>query len=343
MTESNLQATAIYHSNLESVVLRHLKTKEPMMLWSPPGCGKTEHMKQIIESAGYDFIDWRLAQMDAVDVRGIPYKGEDGRTHYAVPGTLPLIGCRPTVLFLDEIMQAHQSVVAPAGQIINERGIGNDYVLPDNVVVMAASNRHFDRAAANRMPAHTANRFLHYELVVRPLEWCEWAVDANIDWRVVSYIRFRPEVIYMFDPKQTEPAFASLRTWVKLSNMIDGLADNDPLIDTFSKASVGRAVGGEFRAFVDSLDKLPDIDDVIANPDNYDVPKDRCLQYAMVSALTHRTDESNVENVWKMMIKFDDEYQTFWAKDVIALGAFDLTQHPVYNEVLTLCKQQLTT
>ena len=128
--QSKLTAVPVYHSNLDSIVLQHLKTREPMCIWSPPGCGKTEHIQQIITDAGYLFVDWRLAQMDAVDVRGICFRGEDGRTHYAPPASLPVNGCQPTVLFLDEISQAHPSVAGVAGQLINERMLG-EYKLPD--------------------------------------------------------------------------------------------------------------------------------------------------------------------------------------------------------------------
>ena len=341
MTETNLTATPIYHSNFEEIVLQHLRVREPMCVWSPPGCGKTEHIKQIVESAGYEFIDWRLALMDAVDVRGIPYRGEDGRTHYASPASLPVEGCKPTVLMLDEIGQAHSSVVGPAGQLINERMLG-DYKLPDNVVIFAASNRHFDRAAVNRMPTHTANRFLHYELVVRPLEWIDWAINAGINSHVVSYIKFRPEQIYQFDPKATAPAFPSLRTWVKLSNMLDGVADNSELIGTFARAAVGQATGGEFAGFVSALDQLPDIDDIIANPDDHDAPKEPDLRYALTSALARRVDEDNVENIWQFMLKMPDEFQVLWAKFALVNEDFDITQHPVHNEITSLHKAILT-
>ena len=298
-------------------------------------------MKQIIESAGWAFIDWRLAQMDAVDVRGICYRGEDGRTHYAPPASLPFSDCQPTVLFLDEISQAHPSVSGVAGQLINEGALG-EYKLPDNVVIFAASNRHFDRASVNRMPSHTANRFMHYELVVRALEWCDWAVDAGVDARVVSYIRFRPEQMYQFDPKATAPAFPSLRTWVKLSNMLDGVEDSSELVNTFARASVGDATGGEFAGFVSALDRLPDIDALIADPDAHDVPSEPDLKWAITSALARRVDEDNVENIWQFMLKMPDEFQVLWAKYALVADDFDLTQHPVYSEIINLHKAILT-
>ena len=342
---TTLVATPLYHANsevasLESAVQRHLVTQIPMCVWSPPGCGKTEHIKQIIESAGFIFLDWRLAQMDQCDVRGIPYI-LDGRTYYAPPADLPAIGCAPTVLFLDELMQAHPSVVAVAGQVINERRIGG-YTLPDNVVVMAATNRPFDRAAANRMPGHTAGRFLHYELVVRPTDWCDWAVANNVDDRVVAYLRFRPDQCYKYDPKASTPAYPSLRTWTRLATMIDGLGNDNPMLSTYARAAIGDATGGEFAAFITALERLPDIDAIIADPDAHDDPVEPDLRFAVSAALARRCDEDNVENVWQYMLKLDDEYQCLWAKDVIAIGDFDITQHEVFTEIVSLHQTILT-
>tara|TARA_R110002020_G_scaffold160008_4_gene344332 strand:+ start:1906 stop:3018 length:1113 start_codon:yes stop_codon:yes gene_type:complete len=341
MENNKLTAVPVYHNNLAEIVKGHLATKIPMCIWSPPGCGKTDHMRQIAVEAGFAIIDWRLAQMDAADVRGIPYIGDDGRTHYAPPATLPVEGCGPTVLFLDEIMQAHGSVTAVAGQIIHERRLG-DYVLPDNVVVFAASNRHFDRAAANRMAAHTANRFLHYELVVNSHDWCEWAVANRVDERVVSFLRWRPELCYQYDPKSTSPAYPSLRSWTHLASIISAVDENSDIVRTYALGAVGEGAGSEFIGFIKTLRRLPDIDEIIANPDDHDDPEESDLRHGITGAMARRADEDNVENIWKFMIKLPDDWQVLWAKDVMALGFFDITQHPVYAEVISLHREALT-
>ena len=336
------QATCmpILHSTLERHAIRHLNTKRPMCIWSPPGCGKTDHIRQIAANAGYDVIDWRLAQMDAVDVRGIPYRGEDNRTHYAPPASLPADDCGPTLLFLDEIMQAHSSVSAVAGQLIHERRLG-DYHLPDNVVVFAASNRHFDRAAATRMAAHTANRFLHYELEIRPTEWCDWATANRVDDRIIGVIRWRPELVYQYDPKEIEPAYPSLRSWTNLSDLIDGETDTI-MLHSFSCAAVGRATGSEFTGYVKALRQLPDLDEIIADPDAYDDPEQPDLRNGVTAGLARRADENNIEAIWRYMIKLADDWQVLFAKDVMALGYFDLTQTEVYNEIVSLHAEALT-
>ena len=64
------------------------KNPPPVFLWGPPGVGKSDIMREIAREKGIDVIDVRLGQMDAVDMRGIPYV-EDGVTKWAAPEFFP--------------------------------------------------------------------------------------------------------------------------------------------------------------------------------------------------------------------------------------------------------------
>ena len=49
----------------------------PVMLWGPPGAGKSQLVAQAAARHGAPVIDVRLAQMEPTDLRGIPFR--DGR------------------------------------------------------------------------------------------------------------------------------------------------------------------------------------------------------------------------------------------------------------------------
>jgi len=60
----------------------------PVMLWGPPGVGKSQLVLQAAERHGASVIDVRLAQMEPTDLRGIPFR--DGRNVlWSVPALLP--------------------------------------------------------------------------------------------------------------------------------------------------------------------------------------------------------------------------------------------------------------
>ena len=49
----------------------------PMMLWGPPGIGKSTIIRELTEELGIGFIDVRLAQREPVDIRGLPVPRDD--------------------------------------------------------------------------------------------------------------------------------------------------------------------------------------------------------------------------------------------------------------------------
>ena len=49
----------------------------PLMIWGPPGIGKSAFIKSLCEQNNIGFIDVRLAQREPVDIRGLPVPRED--------------------------------------------------------------------------------------------------------------------------------------------------------------------------------------------------------------------------------------------------------------------------
>ena len=61
---------------------------QPEMLWGPPGIGKSDIVKAVAKECGIELRDIRLAQLDPVDLRGVPAV-EDGQTKWATPSFFP--------------------------------------------------------------------------------------------------------------------------------------------------------------------------------------------------------------------------------------------------------------
>jgi len=125
------------------------------------------------------------------------------------------------VLFLDEMNSAAPSVQAAAYQLILNRRIGK-YVLPDNVVLVAAGNREGDKGVTFRMPSPLANRFIHLEMRPDFDAWQRWAVQHNIHKDVVGYVSFAKQDLFDFDPKGSSRAFATPRSWTFVSQLLEG-------------------------------------------------------------------------------------------------------------------------
>jgi len=259
----------------------------PVMLWGPPGVGKSQMVAQIAGRHQVPLIDIRLSQMEPSDLRGIPFRVEN-RVEWAIPALLPDAARHgPTgILFLDEITSAPPAVSAAAYQLILDRRLG-EYQVPAHWAIFAAGNRQGDRGVTYSMPAPLANRFSHFEVETHLDDWAAWAYRSGIDERVIGFLRFRPELLFDFDPAHNPVAFPSPRSWEFAHRGLKKFEDHPELLQGTLQACVGPAAGIELTAFINSLDQMPDLD-AIVNGDPVPVPREIDLQYAVAAALVGR-------------------------------------------------------
>jgi hypothetical protein len=266
----------------------------PVMLWGPPGVGKSQMVALVALQHGMPVIDIRLSQMEPSDLRGIPFRVED-RVEWAVPSMLPDVERHGVqgILFLDEITSVPPSVSAAAYQLILDRRLGA-YTVPNGWAIFAAGNRQGDRGVTYTMPAPLANRFSHFDVDINLDDWVAWAYANGIDERLIAFLRFRPELLFEFDPAHNPVAFPSPRSWEFAHRALQKFGDVPDLLTGSLQACVGPAAGIELSAFVDNLDKLPDIDAIVRG-DKVTVPRETDLQYAVAAALVGRAIRAKQE------------------------------------------------
>ncbi len=263
----------------------------PVMIWGPPGIGKSQLVAQVADSHGTQMIDIRLSQMEPSDLRGIPFR-VDEHVEWAVPAMLPDAQRHGPkgILFLDEITSAPPSVSAAAYQLILDRKLGA-YEVPPGWAIFAAGNRQGDRGVTYTMPAPLANRFSHFEFEINLDDWVAWAYANRIDERVIGFLRFRPELLFDFDPAHNPVAFPSPRTWEFAHRALQKFSQRPDVLVGTLQACVGPAAGIELAAFVENLEKLPDIDAVLKG-EQVTMPAEIDLQYAVAAALVGRAIKS---------------------------------------------------
>jgi len=283
----------------------------PVMLWGPPGVGKSQMVAQIAAGHGVPLIDIRLSQMEPSDLRGIPFKNGDS-VEWAIPAMLPNVERHgPSgILFLDEITSAPPSVSAAAYQLILDRRLGN-YKVPTGWAIFAAGNRQGDRGVTYTMPAPLANRFSHFDVDINVDDWVAWAYKNSIDERIIAFVRFRPELLFDYDPAHNPVAFPSPRSWEFAHRGLQKFHQQADLLLGTLQACVGPAAGIELHAFVSNLDQLPDIDAIVAG-EEVSVPAEIDLQYAVASSLVGRAirakDSDNAATVIGNILKYASRF-----------------------------------
>jgi hypothetical protein len=204
-------------------------------------------------------------------------------------------------------------VSAAAYQLILDRKLG-EYRVPPGWAIFAAGNRQGDRGVTYAMPAPLANRFSHFEVDVNLDDWATWAYANGIDERLIAFLRFKPELIFDFDPAKNaggEMAFPSPRSWEFAHRALQKFGDHPELLTGALAACVGHAAGIECAAFIDSLDRLPDLDAICAGQ-HAAVPTEIDLQYAVAAALAGRAlrarGNADAQQVWGNILDYAQRF-----------------------------------
>ena len=353
-------------------IMRCFAVKRPAFLWGPPGIGKSELVEGITRDLNGVMFDLRLGQMEPTDIRGIPfYKKEENVMDWAPPIDLPqgeqaliselinvadnaveaalanaggkakkedlkLSDLPVVVLFLDEMNSAPPSVLAAAYQLILNRRIGK-YVLPDNVVVIAAGNRESDKGVTYRMPTPLANRFIHIEMRADFEAWLDWAVNNNIHEDVVGYLSFAKQDLYDFDAKSASRAFATPRSWSFVSELLDEPMEETTATDLVAGA-IGEGLAVKFQAHRKIAGKLPNPEDVLSGKVKELEVKEVSAMYSLVISMCYELKEAHgsvKESEWHgmtdnffrfMMDNFETELVVMGAR--IALTTYNLPFQP---------------
>ena len=318
---------------------RCFKSKRPVFLWGPMGIGKSELIAGIAAEMGGLTIDLRMATMEPTDLRGIPYFNKDtGTMCWAPPVELPskeLAAQYPiVVLFLDEMNSAAPAVQAAAYQLVLNRRVGT-YILPDNVVIVAAGNRETDKGVTYRMPAPLANRFVHLEMRVDFDSWHTWAVEHRINKDVVGFISFAKQSLFDFDPRSPSRSFATPRSWTFVSELLEE-GDNDATMTDLVAGSVGEGLAVKFMAHRKIAGQMPDPTDILNGKVKELKTKEISAMYSLVTSLCYELQDAHKKLAADKTGKWHDMSDNFFRfmmdnfnTEIVVMGA--RTALTVYN------------
>jgi len=211
---------------------------------------------------------------------------------WAPPAELPTDPESTAILFLDELNSAAPATQAAAFQLVLNRRVGT-YQLPKGVSIVAAGNREGDKGVTYRMPAPLANRFLHVELRCDFDDWHQWAVTNRVHEQVVGYLGFAKQDLYDFDPKSSSKAFATPRSWMFVSELLeeDDVPDNT-LTDLIAGA-VGEGLAVKFMAHRKVAKQMPKPEDILAGKVKKSEIKEISAMYSLTISLCYELQEAD--------------------------------------------------
>ncbi|MGO1871900.1 MULTISPECIES: ATP-binding protein [Halomonas] len=260
----------------------------PLMLWGPPGVGKSSVVRQVAEQQGIGFIDIRLAQREPIDLRGLPVPDhERGVVDWLLAGEWPRDPNSRGILLFDELTAADRSLQVAAYELILDRRLGDLYRLPPGWLVVGAGNRSEDRAVAQTFSSALANRFCHISLTPDLDTWTRWAAGEGLHPDVTAFLRFRPECFFDMEGN-VEQGWPSPRSWTRVAQSLNHSTRLPAATQALMvHGLVGQGAATEFLAFRDWALKLPDIPAMLNGKAPIDIPTRADQRYAFCAGLAH--------------------------------------------------------
>jgi hypothetical protein len=305
----------------EAAELLRILTDEgdSVMMWGPPGVGKSDIVKQLGAETGRKVIEFRTNIREPVDVRGVPVPDmKTGRTRWFVPDELPQLerDGPEGYLFLDEINTGSPQMMAVMFQLVLDRCVG-DYTLLPGWKIIAAGNRVGDRASAQKMPTALRNRFAHVYVTADVDAWANWANKNQIAPELVAFIRLRRNLLHVM-PKGDENAFHTPRSWARCSKYVH--APRTHRMRLFA-AHVGDAYAAELDGFCDLYASIGSLQDIIDNPDSAPLPTEPSMRFAVCTGLARMATRQNIASVFRYADRLPREPRVLVVHDMTTRDA----------------------
>lgn len=272
---ADIATTTVTVGQAIELVRLGIQARGKLFLWGPPGVGKSAAVYQAAALEGIaaeHVFEARASQIDAVTARGLPVADPaSGICRWTRPEFLPPADLHePSLLFLDELPQAVQTVQSAFYEAVHNHRIG-PHVIPAECVVLAAGNRAgVDRSGAFAISAALANRFdSHLEVRADVDDWAAWATSAGVDASIVAFVRWRGLETLCEAPGTgvAGRSFATPRSWHNLSNLlghaeaaITGRKDATVLLAAVVEGAVGPGCGAAYLGYRKVYAELPDLD-----------------------------------------------------------------------------------
>jgi hypothetical protein len=289
--------------------------KRSIMLWGQPGIGKSDIVKSIAKENNMDFIDLRLLLFDPTDLKGM-YGIREDKLVWLKPPMLPTKN-GGGILFLDELTSAPPTVQGAAYQLVLDRKCG-EYELPDNWVIIAASNNLEDKSLVYSMPTALLNRFVHYTLKTDFDDWKEWAMENEVHKDVISFLNWKKgHVLMTFDPKVNVKAFATPRSWEFVSDILYTAMSREQKVSSIIGA-VGVGPALEFEGYLKIAADLPNVEQILIDEEDI-VPEEMSAKHAICgSILTYvQKNKKYVDRMLQYSFKLPEEFAVLLVKDAL--------------------------
>ncbi|HEX7213659.1 MAG TPA: ATP-binding protein [Methylomirabilota bacterium] len=298
----------------QAILRKTIPERLPILLAGAPGVGKTAIVSQVAHELARELVVSHPVTSDPTDFRGLPWM-VDGKATFLPIGDLArliALGDRPAVWLIDDLGQALTSTQAAVMQLVHRDSRAlNGFSLPDNVAIVACTNRAEDRAGVGAFLAPLVSRFTTV-LTVCPeaKSFVPWAIQhGGFHPVVAAFLRWKED--YLLDtsrPSHSLEQRCSPRTWDNVSRLLKlGLRSSE--LAAPIQGAITPSIATEFLAFLQVFENLPDIDLVRADPDGAPLPPSVDATYATAVHLARKVERADFDLIARYVARLAPEFQ----------------------------------
>lgn len=272
-----------------------VSARVPVILWGPPGQGKTSVITDIATRSGRHLEVLLASIREPQDFAGLP-SVVNGRASLVAPDWAHRLADDSNgILFTDEVNTAPPSVQAALLRVCLDK-VAGDCELGQDTSVIAAANPPELAADGWDLAPPLANRFCHLDwslptdivrdgflgswpsFVVPPADESTLAAAmADEMVMVAGFLVSRPDLTTALPEATAEQgrAFPTPRSWemaATLSAWVTATGLDDAVRRMVVRGTVGAGAGTEYLTYRENTD-LPRPEDVLATPTEFPLPK----------------------------------------------------------------------
>lgn len=290
----------------------------PVLLWGPPGSGKSSALVALAEGLGLPCEVVVASIREPTDFAGLPVVTPRG-VEFAPPRWAKrLAEAGRGVLFFDEITTAAPAVQAALLRVVLDRVVG-DLDLPPDIHIVAAANPTAQAADGWNLTLPLANRFVHYQWNPDAMEVgagllfgfdAPLTVQPPLDWEalhlrraalvVAGFLGFRPALVSRLpSPDGPALAFPTPRSWEMAVRLwaISHDVGSEHVRYLMLSGAIGQGAATELMAYAREVNlQMPAW--LLDHPDGFVPPPRTDLLFALLSAVVAEALGRGGEEPW---------------------------------------------